>query len=109
MTNFQTVKIERSEGIAWLYFNRPEKRNAMSPMLNKEMLVALDEIERDGVSEVLVLTGAGDAFSAGMDLKEYFREVDGKPAHVQSEVRRIAGANASPRHRPKGRQHKECN
>jgi trans-feruloyl-CoA hydratase/vanillin synthase len=92
MSNFQTVKIERSKGIAWLYFNRPEKRNAMSPTLNKEMLVALDEIERDGVSEVLVLTGAGDAFSAGMDLKEYFREVDGKPAHVQSEVRRIAGA-----------------
>jgi enoyl-CoA hydratase/carnithine racemase len=57
----------------------------MSPTLNKEMLVALDEIERDGVSEVLVLTGAGDAFSAGMDLKEYFREVDGKPAHVQSD------------------------
>lgn len=91
MKKFETIKIERQDGIAWLYFNRPEKRNSMSPTLNREMLAALDDIESDGVSQVLVLTGVGDSFSAGMDLKEYFREIDGKPSHVQSEVRRIAG------------------
>ena len=36
------------------------------------------------------MTGAGDSFSAGMDLKEYFREVDGQPHHVQRRVRRDA-------------------
>jgi trans-feruloyl-CoA hydratase/vanillin synthase len=62
--------------IAWLKFNRPEKRNAMSPPLNRAMLKALEELEfRDDVG-VLVLTGEGSAWSAGMDLKEYFRETE---------------------------------
>ena len=62
--------------IAWLKFNRPEKRNCMSPTLNRAMYAALDELEfRDDVG-VLVLTGEGTAWSAGMDLKEYFRETE---------------------------------
>jgi trans-feruloyl-CoA hydratase/vanillin synthase len=62
--------------IAWLKFNRPEKRNSMSPSLNRAMLKALEELEfRDDVG-VLVLTGEGSAWSAGMDLKEYFRETE---------------------------------
>jgi len=89
-SQYQTVKIERADGIAWLMLNRPEKRNAMSPQLNDEMGQALDEIEADPQVQVLVLCGVGDNFSAGMDLKEYFREVDGQPAHVQARVRRSA-------------------
>ena len=62
--------------IAWVSFNRPDKRNAMSPALNRRMMEVLDEIEyRDDVG-VLVLKGEGDAWSAGMDLKEYFRETE---------------------------------
>ena len=92
MIELETVKVERADGIAWVSFNRPDKRNAMSPRLNDEMMIALDQVETDGESEVLVLTGVGDAFSAGMDLKEYFREIDNQPAHVQARVRRAAGA-----------------
>lgn len=63
-------------GIAWVYFARPEKRNAMSPALNRRMMEVLEELEyRDDVS-VLVLGGEGTAWSAGMDLKEYFRETE---------------------------------
>ena len=63
-------------GIAWVSFNRPEKRNCMSPTLNRRMMEVLDELEhRDDVG-VLVLKGEGTAWSAGMDLKEYFRETE---------------------------------
>ncbi len=62
--------------IAWVSFNRPEKRNCMSPTLNRQMLEVLDDLEfRDDVG-IVVLTGEGTAWSAGMDLKEYFRETE---------------------------------
>jgi trans-feruloyl-CoA hydratase/vanillin synthase len=89
-SRWQTVRVELSDGIAWVELNRPEKRNAMSPRLNAEMIELLQELEADERCGVLVLTGAGDSFSAGMDLKEYFREVDGQPEAVQMRVRRDA-------------------
>jgi trans-feruloyl-CoA hydratase/vanillin synthase len=70
------VKVEFEDGIAWVILNRPEKRNAMSPALNREMIGVLDALELDDRCRVLVLTGAGESYSAGMDIKEYFREVD---------------------------------
>jgi trans-feruloyl-CoA hydratase/vanillin synthase len=85
---WQTVRVDGQDGIAWVTLNRPEKRNAMSPTLNKEMIEVLDVVELDPALQVLVLTGAGDAFSAGMDLKEYFRETDKAPEIVQERVRR---------------------
>jgi feruloyl-CoA hydratase/lyase len=69
-----TVTVDVADGIAWVRFNRPDKRNAMSRRLNRRMLAVLDELEfRDDVG-VLVLGGTGDAWTAGMDLQEYFRE-----------------------------------
>ena len=85
-----TVRVEVDDGIAWVELNRPEKRNAMSPTLNAEMVEVLEALDADDACGVLVLTGAGEAFSAGMDLKEYFREVDKAPEHVQRKVRRDA-------------------
>ena len=85
---WETVDVELDEGIAWVTLNRPDKRNAMNPTLNREMAEVLLELDADDRCGVLVLTGAGDSFSAGMDLKEYFREVDDAPAHVQRRVRR---------------------
>ncbi|HEU5443648.1 MAG TPA: p-hydroxycinnamoyl CoA hydratase/lyase [Steroidobacteraceae bacterium] len=71
-----TVSFTVAERIAWVRFNRPEKRNAMSPKLNRQMLRVLEQLEfRDDVG-VLVLTGEGTSWSAGMDLKEYFRETE---------------------------------
>src|SRR3954462_4870629 len=71
-----TVAFDVEDGIAWVRFNRPDKRNSMNPTLNRRMLEVLDELEfRDDVG-VLVLRGEGSAWSAGMDLKEYFRETE---------------------------------
>ncbi|HWG76662.1 MAG TPA: p-hydroxycinnamoyl CoA hydratase/lyase [Steroidobacteraceae bacterium] len=69
-----TVAYEVSDGIAWVKFNRPEKRNCMNPKLNRQMLRVIEQLEFRSDVGVLVLTGEGTAWSAGMDLKEYFRE-----------------------------------
>jgi trans-feruloyl-CoA hydratase/vanillin synthase len=86
--SWETVEVEKDNGIAWVRLNRPEKRNAMNPTLNAEMLDVLDTLDADDEVGVLVLSGAGEAFSAGMDLKEYFREVDEQPDYAQRRVRR---------------------
>jgi trans-feruloyl-CoA hydratase/vanillin synthase len=84
----KNVKVELDDGIAWVTLNRPEKRNCMSPALNDEMVEVLDALEIDDRCQVLVLTGAGEAFSAGMDLREFFRATDGLPYVQQMRVRR---------------------
>jgi trans-feruloyl-CoA hydratase/vanillin synthase len=86
----ETVYVEFEDGIAWVFMNRPEKRNAMSPKLNREMLEVVDQLEVDDRCQVLVLTGAGESFAAGMDLKEYFSELDGKGRSATIRSRRTA-------------------
>lgn len=76
MSEQETVVFAVEDRVAWVKFNRPEKRNAMNPALNRRMMEVLDELEfRDDVG-ALVLTGEGSAWTAGMDLKEYFRETE---------------------------------
>jgi trans-feruloyl-CoA hydratase/vanillin synthase len=92
MTQANTVSFDVEERIAWVKFNRPEKRNCMSPSLNRRMMEVLDELEfRDDVG-VLVLGGEGSAWSAGMDLKEYFRETEAQgPRGVRQSQRESYG------------------
>jgi len=72
----ETVRYEIADGVAWVYFNRPDKRNCMSPKLNRQMLRVLEELEFREDVQVLVLTGEGTSWSAGMDLLEYFRAAE---------------------------------
>ena len=76
---YETVLIEKQDGITWLIMNRPDKRNAMSPQLHLDMDDALDELSGDPETQVLVLTGAGEAFCAGQDIRLYFRGGDADP------------------------------
>jgi len=59
----------RDGGTLTLEFNRPDKRNALSPELIQALHASLDEVEQDPSIRVLVLGGRGRAFCAGMDLR----------------------------------------
>ena len=76
---YKTVLVEKEDGITWVILNRPEKRNAMSPQLHFDMYDAVTEAEGDPETQVMVITGAGNSWCAGQDLKEYFREGDKNP------------------------------
>ena len=75
---YQTVLVEIKDKVAKVILNRPEKKNAMNPQLIMDMTQVLEDLRYDDEVAVLVLTGAGDAFCAGMDLKEFFYELKGK-------------------------------
>ena len=77
---YETVLVEIADGVATLTFNRPKKKNAMSPQLHRDVAAALDALRYEPEARVLVITGAGDAFCAGMDLKEFFTDLKDDPA-----------------------------
>ena len=63
------VELERRDHIALVTLNRPEARNAISPEVSQTMVTVLDEVEDDPALRAVVLTGRGEVFSAGADLK----------------------------------------
>jgi crotonobetainyl-CoA hydratase len=63
------VELERRGAAALVTLNRPEARNAVSPEVSAEMVTVLDEIEADDELQAVVVTGTGEVFSAGADLK----------------------------------------
>jgi methylglutaconyl-CoA hydratase len=87
---FQTLELAYDGRIATVTFNRPEKRNALSFQMIGEILAALDEIEKSDAL-VAIVTGAGKAFCAGMDLDE-LKSLTGK-THAENveDSRRMAG------------------
>ncbi len=91
MARADLVLVDVDKGVATVTFNRPQKRNAMSPALNVRMLEILDLLEADDNVRVVVLTGAGESWSAGMDLKKYFRDNEGRGRAAVLKSRRQAG------------------
>lgn len=68
--SFDTLRLEKRGRVALLTLNRPERLNAISRKTITEMGTALDLIEAGDEFGAIVLTGAGRAFSSGMDLKD---------------------------------------
>jgi len=67
---YNTIILEKKEGIATLTLNRPQALNALSSEMGRELREAILEVESDFESRVMVLTGTGRAFCAGEDVKE---------------------------------------
>ena len=72
MHDTKVVLVERSDRVATLTINRPDKMNALNGEVRRALTGALDELREDREVRVLVLTGAGDkAFIAGADIGEF--------------------------------------
>ena len=83
--------ITQFEGeLAIITLNRPEKRNALSPELIDDLMAAFASVE-EGPSRVAILTGAGAAFCAGMDLAALRKLADQTPAENLVDARRTVG------------------
>ena len=67
--NYSTLELAYDGAVATVTLNRPDKRNAISHRLMEDVLAALDEVERSA-AQVVIMTGAGKAFCAGLDLDE---------------------------------------
>lgn len=68
--NYETVSYEASAGVGVLTLDRPERLNAMNRRMLAEINAVCDAAEVDDAVRVLIVTGAGSAFSSGFDLKE---------------------------------------
>src|ERR1700716_4514626 len=86
---YSTLILEFSGEIARITLNRPEKRNAINTQMIAELQGALDAIEKSH-SRVVIVTGAGKAFCAGMDLEMLAAITKQSPAENQDDARRIA-------------------
>jgi len=82
---YETILTERRDGIAIITLNRPEKLNAINAKMRVEFFHELDELESDDDIKVVIVTGAGRAFSAGADITGF--ETD--PAKLRKELLRL--------------------
>jgi methylglutaconyl-CoA hydratase len=86
---YSTLLLEFNGEIAKLMLNRPDKRNAVTTPMIAELLTAFDVIEKSP-TRVVILTGAGKAFCAGMDLEMLAAIAKQSPSENQEDSRRIA-------------------
>ena len=74
--DYETIILEKSDHVATLTLNRPERLNAFTGQLHDELTQLLEQLDQDEEVRVLIVTGAGRGFCAGEDVKE-------RPAEIQ--------------------------
>ena len=70
---YTQIKYEKKDSVAWITLNRPEKMNALTEVMLKEWRTVLEGLEKDKSCKVIVVTGEGRAWSAGVDLSLFQR------------------------------------
>jgi 2-(1,2-epoxy-1,2-dihydrophenyl)acetyl-CoA isomerase len=68
---YQTLIFKRENGICTIILNRPEVLNALNIELSEELGLAIEEVGKDDAIRVLIITGAGQGFCSGGDLKDF--------------------------------------
>jgi methylglutaconyl-CoA hydratase len=89
LKDYETLFVESTEQVATVTFNRPDKRNAITTQMIAELQDVLDSIEKTQ-TRVVILTGSGKAFCAGIDLDMLRNIAKQSPGENQDDSRRIA-------------------
>jgi methylglutaconyl-CoA hydratase len=87
--NYSTILVTDVEGVRRITLNRPERRNAMTPEIQVELIAAMEEAEA-GDCRVVVFAGAGEAFCAGLDLSALQGMNDKSAAEYTADATRVA-------------------
>jgi methylglutaconyl-CoA hydratase len=87
--SYKTILVEESASIRTITLNRPERRNAMTPEMQTELISALEDAASSSC-RVLVLAGAGEAFCSGLDLSALHSMQDKSAAEHRLDAERIA-------------------
>jgi len=82
--DYKFYRVEKKGPVAWVWLNRPEKKNAMNPPAWKEPIPIFEELDEDDNIRVVILAAKGNDFSAGLDLVEMVGELDELGSPVQS-------------------------
>lgn len=93
MTSYRTLIVEEKNGIVWVTLNRPDRLNALTAEMYRELATVIDEMEGNPALRVLVITGAGRAFCAGADIPELLQATASIEA-IQKRLRLSHGIGA---------------
>src|ERR671914_2403145 len=93
---YETLTVERADGVATLTLNRPDAFNALNLALGRDLFHAVLEVDDDATVRAIVVTGAGKAFCAGGDVKGFAENLDRIGALIKELTTYLHGAISRP-------------
>ncbi len=75
MSDYEFYRVEKKPPVAWVYLNRPDKKNAMNPPAWKESVGIFEDLDQDKTIRAVIVTGEGGCFCSGIDLMSMISEL----------------------------------